>query len=96
MKMKVFKRSLFGLMAVLLTFGIGMNVKAVTTMQQAVKTIEYDQNKFTGAQTNFILSYKLIPVEARLSHTDRQIVKDFWNYQRIKEIRVYIDNGVYY
>ena len=83
-------------MAVLLTFGIGMNVKAVTTTQQVVKTIEYDQNKFTGAQTNYKYTFKYIPVEARLHHIQHMVLKDAWNYKRIKEIRYYIDNGVYY
>lgn len=39
---KIFKRSFFGLAAVLLTLGIGMNVKAVAVTQHAVKTMTYD------------------------------------------------------
>lgn len=92
---KIFKRSFFGLTAVLLTLGIGMNVKAAVT-QHAVKTMTYDQNKITGAQSNFVYTYKDIPVEARLKETKSKVIKNEWNYQRIQQTRIYIDHGVLY
>lgn len=93
---KIFKRSFFGLAAVLLTLGIGMNVKAVAVTQHAVKTMTYDQNKITGAQSNFVYTYKDIPVEARLYKTENKTLVDAWNYKRIKQTRTYVDHGIYY
>lgn len=72
-----------------------MNVKAAVT-QHAVKTMTYDQNKYTGAQSNFVYTYKDIPVEVRLKETKSKVIKNEWNYQRIQQTRIYIDHGVLY
>lgn len=96
MKKKIFKNGLFSLVAILLTLGICMNVKAATS-QQLVKSYTYDENTFTGATSNYKnYTYVTTPVTARLDHQDTRHIETGWNYKRMKVTRYYIDHGVIY